>query len=274
MAGSAVVPVAWVGRVSTDDQQDPVGSLLRQVRTSQSALPPGCEIVAYFYDVESGRKDLDARGAGRAHERFGIPLPRAGGIQDLLAEAAGPERRFEAVICEQIDRIARRTYYGTLIEHQLQSAGVALWAADERIDVRPGVLVDPTSILTRRVKQGVAEWYALDMLKRAWDGFETHTEQGYNVGKPCYGFRAEEIRLDQPHDDDAGAGLPAGVAAMSAWSAGAGHHGKGRAGPRTKTRLRPEPVEAAVVVRIYQWRVVERLAYQDIADRRSMSIWS
>ena len=87
MAGSAVVPVAWVGRVSTDDQQDPVGSLLRQVRTSQSALPPGCEIVAYFYDVESGRKDLDARGAGRAHERFGIPLPRAGGIQDLLAEA-------------------------------------------------------------------------------------------------------------------------------------------------------------------------------------------
>ena len=39
---------------------------LRQVRTCQTALPPGCAIVAYFYDVESSRKDLDARGTGRA----------------------------------------------------------------------------------------------------------------------------------------------------------------------------------------------------------------
>ncbi len=40
-------------------------------------------IVAHFYDVESGRKDLAARG----HERFNIPVPRDGGIQDLLSEA-------------------------------------------------------------------------------------------------------------------------------------------------------------------------------------------
>jgi len=34
-----------------------------------------------------------------------------------------------------------------------------------------GPVIDPTNILTRRVKQGIAEWYALDMIKRTRDGF-------------------------------------------------------------------------------------------------------
>jgi hypothetical protein len=38
--------------------------------------------------IESGPKDLDERGHGRAHEQFDISIPRDGGIQDLLAEAA------------------------------------------------------------------------------------------------------------------------------------------------------------------------------------------
>lgn len=63
-------------------------------------------IVAHFYDVESGRKDLADRGHGRAHEQFQIPIPRDGGIADLLAEAERPGRRFDIVICESIDRIA------------------------------------------------------------------------------------------------------------------------------------------------------------------------
>ena len=37
------------------------------------------------------------------------------------------------MICESIERIARRTYYGTKIEHDLERAGVALFAADEPI---------------------------------------------------------------------------------------------------------------------------------------------
>jgi site-specific DNA recombinase len=36
------------------------------------------------------------------------------------------------VICESIDRIARRTFEGTLIERKLEQCGVALLAADER----------------------------------------------------------------------------------------------------------------------------------------------
>ena len=76
----------------------------RQLRASQLVLPEDALIVAHFYDIESGRKDLAARGRGSAHEQFTIPIPRDGGIQDVLAEAERPDRRFDYVICESIDR--------------------------------------------------------------------------------------------------------------------------------------------------------------------------
>jgi hypothetical protein len=126
--------LAFLGRTSTEDKQDPTISLPRQVRSCQSTLPPGVVIVGFYYDVESGRKDLAARGHGRGHERFDIPVLRDGGIQDLLAAVESGEQRFDAVICESIERVARRTYFGTLIEHRLEAAGVPLLAADEPIN--------------------------------------------------------------------------------------------------------------------------------------------
>jgi DNA invertase Pin-like site-specific DNA recombinase len=228
---------AFLGRTSTDDVQDPTLSLPRQLRNSRSALPAGAVIVAHFYDIESGRKDLDERGHGRAHERFDIPIPRDGGIADLLAEADRPVRRFDAVMCESIERVARRTYYGTRVEHLLEKAGVALFAADEPISLTGK---RATTILTRRVKQSVAEWYVLEVLEKSWDGLCEHTRQGWNVGRPPYGYLAEAI----PHP------VPAK-----------------RAEGKTKTRLVPDPVRGPVVTRIFTWRAVERLGYLTIADR-------
>jgi hypothetical protein len=51
------VPVAFVGRTSTLELQDPVASLRRQVRASKAALPPGCFIAARYWDIESGGLD-------------------------------------------------------------------------------------------------------------------------------------------------------------------------------------------------------------------------
>ncbi|SFO55472.1 hypothetical protein SAMN04489713_107122 [Actinomadura madurae] len=102
--------VAWCGRTSTDDMRDPTLSLPRQLDNSRQALPAGALMVAHFYGIESGRKNLEDRGRGTAHTRFHIPIPRDGGIQDLLAEATRPDRRFDAVVCESIDRISRRTF--------------------------------------------------------------------------------------------------------------------------------------------------------------------
>jgi hypothetical protein len=187
-----VVRAAFAGRTSTYDQQDPTLSLPRQLRASQAVLPADAVIVAHFYDIESGRKELADRGHGHAHEQFEIPVPRDGGIADLLAEAERPGRRFDVVICESIDRIARRTYIATEIEPRLEQAGVRLIAADEPVILAGGgrKAKTATQVLTRRVKQGVAEWYVLEILEKSWGGFEMHAEAGFNIGKPCYGYQA------------------------------------------------------------------------------------
>jgi len=140
---------ALLRRTSTEDQQDPTISIPRQPHACQAALPSDAVIVTHFYGIESG-KDLHARGRGRGHERFGIPVRRDGGIQDLLDRvdrADGADRGFDAVICESVDPIARRTYFGGLIEHRLERADVALLAADDRDDAvcgaAGGAISDP-----------------------------------------------------------------------------------------------------------------------------------
>src|SRR5262245_30224124 len=67
------VRVAFLGRTSTEDQQDPRQSLLRQLGNCKTAIPESWVIVAHFYDVESGRMELEARGQKSNYERFDIP---------------------------------------------------------------------------------------------------------------------------------------------------------------------------------------------------------
>ncbi|WP_158299962.1 recombinase family protein [Glycomyces paridis] len=229
-----------MGRTSTDDLQDPTISIPRQLSAVRKALPPGAQIVAYYYDVESGRSDLGVRGTSTAHEKFDIPVPRTGGLKDLLQAASGRERSFDVVMCESIDRVARITYYSTRLEHELEQYGVALLAADEPIVVTRRKLKSATSVLTRRVKQGISEWYVLDLLEKSWGGFEAHAQQGFNVGKALYGYILKQV----PHP------VPAK-----------------RADGRWKTVLELEPVRAAVVKRIFDFRIRLRLGYAAIAER-------
>ncbi|MFD8494848.1 recombinase family protein [Amycolatopsis sp. NPDC059657] len=242
LAESAVIRVAFLGRTSTYDQQDPTLSLPRQLKNCLFALPENAVVTAHFYDIESGRKEAAARSESRAHEMFEIPIPRDGGIQELLDEAARPDRRFDVVICEDISRLARRTYIGTQIEHELEQHGILVVAVDEGVRLgRTGRRAKTaTQVLTRRVKQGVAEWYVTEMLEKSWDGFETHTDQGFNVGKALYGYRAEHIKHPVPAK---------------------------RAKGLKKTKLKAHEVESAVVRKVFGWRVDERLGYQAIADR-------
>lgn len=237
-----VILLAFLGRTSTYDQQDPTLSIPRQLRACQLVLPEDALIVAHFYDVESGRKDLVDRGKGGGHQRMQIPVPRDGGVDDLLEEARRPDRRFDVVICEDIGRAGRRSHISTEIEHQLEEAGVQLIASDEPFHLggsgrRPK---NSTQVLTRRMKQGVAEWYVIEMLEKAWGGFEMHAEQGYNVGKPCYGYRAKHLPHPVPAKRDKGI---------------------------KKSMLEVHSVEGPVVQRAFNWRITERLGYQAIADR-------
>src|SRR3954452_25338673 len=123
----AAAPVAWMGRTSTDDAYDPTLSLPRQLDNSRNALQPGFVIVAKFYDVESGRKSVERRGTGPAHQQFDIPIPRDGGIAELLAEAQRQDRRFVCG-CLRVDRAGRPDHLLQHEEYELEQAGVALLA--------------------------------------------------------------------------------------------------------------------------------------------------
>lgn len=87
-------------------------------------------------------------------------LPRDGGMADLLAEAASPNPRFAVVVCEDIERSARDTFNSLKLEKELSRHGIPLFATDEPADIAG---VNSTTLLVRRVKQGVAEWYRLKL---------------------------------------------------------------------------------------------------------------
>ena len=236
------VRVAFAGRTSTEDQQDPRQSLIRQLERSKSVLPPAWAIVAHFYDVESGRKELAQRGHGANVSRFDIPIARDGGIDDLLAEAASPDRRFDVVICETVSRTARRMYENMTIERELERAGVPLFAWNEPIKIDGS---RASQILQRRINQSVAEYEVLNTLETSWGGLCTHVREGWNIGKPPYGYQAKSYRHPNPAKADRGA---------------------------TKSRLEPQGARGETVTEIANWRYHEGLGYGAIADRLNVDL--
>ena len=70
--------VAFYGRVSTDDAQDPSLSIPRQLAKCNKALESiGEEVGVTFWDVESGRKSLEERGRGGRDRTGEVKVPRA-----------------------------------------------------------------------------------------------------------------------------------------------------------------------------------------------------
>src|SRR5205085_4864147 len=85
-------------------------------------------------------------------------IPRDGGMADLLTEAKAPLPRFAAVVCEDIERSARDTFNALKLEKELSREGIPLFATDEPASIEG---VNATTVLVRRVKQGVAEWFGV-----------------------------------------------------------------------------------------------------------------
>ena len=76
-----------------------------------------------------------------------------------------------------------------------------------------------------------AEWYVVDMLEKSCGGLMAHNEQGFNIGKPPYGYQV----ITEPHPVPAKAALG-----------------------NVKRRLVRDAARGAVVTLIYTWRVVEK----------------
>ena len=236
LAAATTTRFAFYGRVSTDDVQDPSLSIPRQVAACGHAIDPsGGKIAAYFWDIESGRKDLARRGHGADPASFNVTVQRDGGLADLLAAAADGDRPFDAVIVESIDRLSRMTVDGTRIERDLERFDVPLFAADEPM------VTNATAILTRRVKQGVAEWYVRDLIEKSRRGMEESVRQGWHTGGPApYGYALEAHPHPNPH--------------------------KAREG-KHKHKLVVDPVRGPIVLMIFSWYCERRLGLGQICDR-------
>jgi site-specific DNA recombinase len=235
-ASLSTVRYAFLGRVSTEDQQDPSLSIPRQLAACERVVREtgGGAIVAFFWDIESGRKELSTRGHGADSASFGVPVRRDGGIAELRASASNG-RPFDAVIVESIDRLARMTADATAIERELEHLDIGLFASDEPM------IANATAILTRRVKQGVAEWYVRDLMEKSRRGMEESVKQGWHAGGPvAYGYALEPHPHPNPHKAAEG---------------------------KKKHRLVPDPVRAPIVLMIFSWYCVRLLGMGEICDR-------
>lgn len=174
LAGPAEpVPVAVLARTSTLALQDPVASLTRQIRSCQAWLPHGWYVAGYYWDIESGALDLEARSQGQGWQPFAAAgIPRDGGMADLLTEAKAPLPRFAAVVCEDIERSGRDMFNALKLEKELSREGIPLFATDEPASIEG---VNATTVLVRRVKQGMAEWYRLQLKEKTWKGLQEHS---------------------------------------------------------------------------------------------------
>ncbi|HTX29549.1 MAG TPA: recombinase family protein [Streptosporangiaceae bacterium] len=164
-------------------------------------------------------------------------MPRDGGMADLLAEACSPTPKFAAVICEDIERSGRDMFNALKLEKELSRQGIPLFATDEPADIEG---VNATTVLVRRVKQGVAEWYRLQLKEKIWKGLIEHSLDGWNIGTPPYGYLANRIPHPVPFKAAQG---------------------------RTKTRLILDPDRARVIDRIFTWRAIDKLGLPAIAAR-------
>ena len=228
------VPVAVLARTSTLALQDPAASLRRQITSTREWLPPGFYVAGYFWDVESGGLDLDQRGHGHYEQFTAQGIPRDGGLADLLEEARSASPRFAAVVVEDIERASRDFYNSIKLERELSDQGIPLFATDEPADIKG---VNPTTLLIRRVKQGFAEYFRLQLKEKVWKGLREHSEQGWNIGKVPYGYLPEKVT--HPNPSKAAAGM-------------------------SKTRLALDPDRAPVIEQIYTWRTVDKLAVNTI----------
>jgi site-specific DNA recombinase len=234
MTAAPGMTVAFFGRVSTDEQQDPSLSIPRQLRKCNDALAPiGQKVGPTYWEVDSGRKELADRGRGKRDWTQIVAVPRAGDLNRLLADASAG--KFDAVIVEDIERVSRLTYDGTRIEHELELLDIPLLASDEPLER------NATAILTRRVKQGVAEWYVRSLLEKSRDGMVESVRQGWHSGGPApYGYMLE------PHPHPNPAKAKDGI---------------------VKHRLIVDPVRGPIVVLIFTWYVEEEMGLGTICDR-------
>ncbi|MGI5165621.1 recombinase family protein [Spirillospora sp. CA-253888] len=164
---------AFLGRVSTEDKQDPEASRAWQLRRARALIESkGGEIVAEFFDVDKSRS---------------IPWQRRPHASALLAELKDPDRGYDAVVIGE----PQRAFYGNqysltfpLFEHYqvplwVPEVGGPIDGANEAHDMIMSVFGGLSKGERNRIKIRV----------RAAMAAITTTEGRYLGGRPPYGYQ-------------------------------------------------------------------------------------
>src|SRR5260370_132591 len=114
---------------------------------------------------------------------MGTPAPCA-----LTTDAAARGRKFAVATAEDTERAGRAPSNAPNPEKRPPRHGIQVFATDEPAQVAG---VNSTTVLVRRVKQGVAEWLRLQIKEKTWKGLVEHSLDGWNIGPAPYGYTAD-----------------------------------------------------------------------------------
>lgn len=150
--------IAWYGRLSTKDKQDPTLSFPSQRRECEAKVAElGGRIVCDFTDQERGRRD-DRVGWG-----------------DLIREAKERDaRRFDAVIIYATGRLSRDLFHALTYERELTRAGVEVFYA-----LTAGDQTSPEGRLIRHMFQALDQFEVEKLGREVRRGQTENTRQGF-----------------------------------------------------------------------------------------------
>lgn len=164
--------VAFYGRVSTEDHQDPQSSLQWQRSRGEALLAPhGAEIVQEFFDIGESRS---------------IPWKRRPEAGRLLRALANPDRGFDAVVIGEPQRAFYGSQYGDTFPLFVHF-GVQLWVPEI------GGPIDPDSdahdlIMNLYGGMGKGERNRIKTRVRTAMNAQVKLDGKYQGGRPPYGF--------------------------------------------------------------------------------------
>ncbi len=171
MAAVQQVDFAFLGRVSTEDQQDPESSRHWQRMRAETLIAPHGRIVAEYFDIDRSRS---------------IPPQRRPEASRLLDSLPDPDRGFQAVVIGE----PQRAFYGsqfTMTSPVFEHYGVQLWVPEI------GGPIDPANEaheLIMSMYGGISkgERTRIKTRVRAAMAAQTLLEGRYLGGRPPYGY--------------------------------------------------------------------------------------
>jgi DNA invertase Pin-like site-specific DNA recombinase len=186
---------AFYGRASTGRFQDPASSRGWQLDIAAMTIDGAGQITATFFDVGYSRS---------------VPWRHRPQAAALLAEAAHPDRRFDAVVIGEFERAFGRGQARQIIA-QLNAHGISVWLAecDGPVD-----LTDPThlALLTMLGQQAQREILRARRRTTAAMCAQVRLQGRHQGGRPPYGYRLVDAG---PHPNPQHAAWAGGCAAST-----------------------------------------------------------